>query len=383
MKTTGRSAASVSSNARTAQKRLLRRRSSLPGIPIACPTRSAIARGVFTVAGQRSRASRRASSGVSVSLQVRDLDQRLGQRIERDPLAVGQAATAQDRRASADLVRRTPRGAGTCRHPPTPSTREELARLVGRPSGRRRRCRRESSRSRPTIGASRCRANPARPGVTSINPVRRNRLGLALHGQVRDRLGEHRVADERVGPFAEEDLAGRGGLFQACRHVDGVAASRSSGRPARRRPPRRCSRPIRQASVIPRSRSSSGFNASSAARISLAARTARSASSSWTCGTPKTAITASPMNFSTAPPWRSIAARIASKNRSMTRRTDSGSSSSPIAVEPATSQNTTVTVLRTSCEVRRATSGAAQFSQNFAPPRFSCPHLSHRTTRAA
>ena len=47
--------------------------------------------------------------------------------------------------------------------------------------------------------------------------------------------------------------------------------------------------------------------------VTLVARTARRASSSWTTGTPKTAITASPMNFSTVPPWRSITARIASK----------------------------------------------------------------------
>ena len=40
--------------------------------------------------------------------------------------------------------------------------------------------------------------------------------------------------------------------------------------------------------------------------ISPAARTARSASSSWSTGTPNTATTASPMNFSTVPPWRSI-----------------------------------------------------------------------------
>ena len=40
-------------------------------------------------------------------------------------------------------------------------------------------------------------------------------------------------------------------------------------------------------------------------RSSSAARTARSASSSCTVGTPKTAMTASPMNFSTVPPCRS------------------------------------------------------------------------------
>ena len=36
------------------------------------------------------------------------------------------------------------------------------------------------------------------------------------------------------------------------------------------------------------------------------ARTARSGSSSCTAGTPKTPTTASPMNFSTVPPWDSI-----------------------------------------------------------------------------
>ena len=39
------------------------------------------------------------------------------------------------------------------------------------------------------------------------------------------------------------------------------------------------------------------------------ARTARSGSSSCTAGTPKTPTTASPMNFSTVPPWDSITLR--------------------------------------------------------------------------
>ena len=50
-----------------------------------------------------------------------------------------------------------------------------------------------------------------------------------------------------------------------------------------------------------------------ASRISTAARTARSASSSCSTGTPNTAITASPMNFSTVPPCRSTIAFIRSK----------------------------------------------------------------------
>jgi hypothetical protein len=50
-----------------------------------------------------------------------------------------------------------------------------------------------------------------------------------------------------------------------------------------------------------------------ASRISIAARQARNASSSCATGTPNTAITASPMNFSTEPPCASTIALIRSK----------------------------------------------------------------------
>jgi hypothetical protein len=48
-----------------------------------------------------------------------------------------------------------------------------------------------------------------------------------------------------------------------------------------------------------------------ASRISRAARNARSASSSCTVGMPNTAMRASPITFSTVPPWRSTGARTA------------------------------------------------------------------------
>jgi hypothetical protein len=48
------------------------------------------------------------------------------------------------------------------------------------------------------------------------------------------------------------------------------------------------------------------LRSSIASRIFNAARTARSASSSCAVGAPKTAMTASPMNFSTVPPKCSI-----------------------------------------------------------------------------
>ena len=58
---------------------------------------------------------------------------------------------------------------------------------------------------------------------------------------------------------------------------------------------------------------SSSASSATACRTSTAARTARRASSSCRLGKPKTAATASPMYFSTTPPWRSIAAAEASE----------------------------------------------------------------------
>jgi hypothetical protein len=77
------------------------------------------------------------------------------------------------------------------------------------------------------------------------------------------------------------------------------------------------------------------------------------------------------MNFSTVPPWCSTTARISSKYRAMTARTDSASRRSPRAVEPATSEKTTVIVFRTSRAAGAgAASGAAQARQNRASPGF-------------
>jgi hypothetical protein len=64
--------------------------------------------------------------------------------------------------------------------------------------------------------------------------------------------------------------------------------------------------PIRTSSA---SHASAAFSAPIASRIANAARSARSGSSSFAIGAPKTATTASPMNFSTVPPKRSSSAR--------------------------------------------------------------------------
>jgi hypothetical protein len=58
---------------------------------------------------------------------------------------------------------------------------------------------------------------------------------------------------------------------------------------------------------------SPGPSVCTASTSSSPARTARSASSSWATGAPHSAITASPMNFSTIPPCRSTTSRARSK----------------------------------------------------------------------
>jgi hypothetical protein len=75
-------------------------------------------------------------------------------------------------------------------------------------------------------------------------------------------------------------------------------------------------------------------------------------------GTPKTVITASPMNFSTVPPCDSTIAFIRSKKRASSARSASGSIDSPSVVDPVTSQKRSVTVLRISRGVAAGASAA-------------------------
>jgi hypothetical protein len=106
--------------------------------------------------------------------------------------------------------------------------------------------------------------------------------------------------------------------------------------------------PIRTLTRAPTLRSSRPWIAFMLACISSAARQARSASSSCASGTPKAATTASPMNFSTLPPWRWSAARISRKYERSSSCTASASTRSPRAVEPDMSQKTMVASLRLS-----------------------------------
>ena len=94
-------------------------------------------------------------------------------------------------------------------------------------------------------------------------------------------------------------------------------------------------------------------SADTAATRSSAARTARSASSSVAVGVPHTAITASPMNFSTVPPYSSIRRRQMSKYRERSSRTSSASRDSESGVNPTRSANSTETRRRSAAGASR------------------------------
>ena len=156
---------------------------------------------------------------------------------------------------------------------------------------------RASSRSRPTNAAV-CRRSPASRTPTSRKAGTGCLLPFRSSASTGSTSTESRTSSKVAWPSST--VPG----FAAC---SSLAATFTASPVASR-----SSVPVTTSPVmtpIRACRPSSG----SASRISTAARRARSASSSWTTGRPKTAITASPMNFSTVPPWRSTAAFIRSK----------------------------------------------------------------------
>ncbi len=116
-------------------------------------------------------------------------------------------------------------------------------------------------------------------------------------------------------------------------------------------------------------------SSTSASRTASAARTARSGSSSCATGAPKTAITASPMNFSTVPPKRSSSSRARAWYGASVARTSSGSAFSERAVCPTRSTKTMLTTLRSSRAWPWAVSGEPHEAQNRASSGLSRPHV--------
>ena len=126
------------------------------------------------------------------------------------------------------------------------------------------------------------------------------------------------------------------------------------------------------------------------------ARTARSASSSSATGTPHTAITASPMNFSITPPYRATTTRHCWKYTESNSRTSSESLLSDNGVNPTRSPNNTEVTRRsatgatdstvngtsaTTSDTTCAASNAAPHSGQNLPDPADTPHDRH--TRGA
>ena len=128
--------------------------------------------------------------------------------------------------------------------------------------------------------------------------------------------------------------------------------------------------PTRRSRSPPARSVTSRLSAPMRACIANAARTARSSSSSCATGTPNTAITASPMNFSTVPPNRSISSTIASKNGRSTPRRSSGSSRVASSVDPLMSAKITVTTLRSSGVTPAAGAGSPPLGDASGVPQF-------------
>ena len=235
------------------------------------------------------------------------------------------------------------------------------------------------SASRPTMGRSSRRTRPGATGLTLSS--RHAPTGALLPFRVSGSSAVTSTASRTSAQVAwpsntSPELAtcsSRAATFTVSPSANAWAVA---GSPASTSP---VLTPVRNSSDTPWSRTSSVFSAVRAVCSSAAARTARRASSSRTTGMPNTAMTASPMNFSTVPPWRSNTARVRSKYRPMTSVRDSGSKRSPSPVEPARSLNTTVTTFRT----RPASSSsraiaAPQLEQNRAPTGLGTP----QTTQA-
>ena len=121
------------------------------------------------------------------------------------------------------------------------------------------------------------------------------------------------VAHELVRRLSDDDLTGPAAPWNLAATL--TASPTTIGSPGPPPPVMTdpVSMPMLASRVRPRSARNSSLRCSSAARISVAARTARSASSSCTTGTQKTASTASPVYFSIVPPWRSTTSRMLAK----------------------------------------------------------------------
>ena len=217
----------------------------------------------------------------------------LGQGPVGDALAIGQAAATQHARLVTEPRRGSRERGATFPRPPRRARviRRHVRSLTAAANTLERvsKC-----RSRPTSGES--KAGGARDGfgMHLDDPKGGDRLstpGRVVSGPI----GRDRASDQIVRQLVDEDLTVCGQLLETLGDVDGFSGHkrlagggaggdglpRADSETGGKAEPRRCAPAHR--GLLRR-----------ASRISLAARTARRASSSWRSGTPKTAISASP-----------------------------------------------------------------------------------------
>ncbi len=301
-RTSGRSRASASKSRRNAQD--VSSPEPLTGsAPNAPATPSAIA-------------SRRSSSATSSRTAARASAPRTGRRAS----ASGRKVMPSPYGAQRPINTRTEspssaRNSRASRDFPTPAAPTTVARTHSAFTVARRRapCKMPRSWRRPTSGTSSRRSKgdtfgstrtSRNAGTGSAFPLRTSgsNSSTSIASPPRTRVR----APIRISPAAA-DCSSRAAMFV----VSLETVSPSAPSPDTSTSP--VETPVRTPSRIPRFRSKSSFRSSRRCRISAAARSARRASSSRAVGTPKTATTASPMNFSTLPPWRSTTSRTSSK----------------------------------------------------------------------
>ena len=141
---------------------------------------------------------------------------------------------------------------------------------------------------------------PLRRVVHAQQPVGGNRLGLALQLERLDRLDLDRLAYERERRLPDQHLARLRRLLQPSGDVDRIAG---------REPLLRSRHHLARHDADPPLQPELGQRVPHLDRRPHGAQRVVLVHT----GTPNTAITASPMNFSTLPPWRSTIAFIRSK----------------------------------------------------------------------
>ena len=229
----------VSSSNRRAAQNVSSTGNAASDRPIAAATRSAAS--PSSLAERRRAASTRAvSSGVVVADPGR-LAHDLGQRPERDALAVGKAAPAQRRCAVAARSAGTPAAAGTSRRPPAPNT-------VTSWQARSRSAALESARrGPPALGSaddrrvepSRHAVVAARRRIQSGRPEPRSALPLSSSGSTGSTSTASRTRRYVGSPIRISH--GRRALLEPRGDVHRVAGDEPLTRRRRRRPrPRRC-----------------------------------------------------------------------------------------------------------------------------------------------